>query len=257
MVKARYTFGTTGSAAKRLESIAAFFDPLSEVLIGTYVKEAASALDLGCGPGCTTAMLARALPRAQIAGLDKSPEFLRRARRRLPRGEFLAHDVTVTPFPRRAEVLYARSLLSHLPEPAALVNRWLGELPPGGWLIVEELEEIETGVGAFRQYLEVNAALIAAQGAELFVGGALGRGRYDAAILLNKWARLPVPNRQAAAWFLPNVETVWETDPFVRARLDPAARAALRAELKRLARAGDENCDITWYMRRLVLRKAP
>jgi trans-aconitate methyltransferase len=147
-----YTFGTTEAAARRLESIAAFFNPLAERFIGQFLRGSPRlALDLGCGPGFTTDMLARASRSQRVCGMDNSTAFLDMARTRYPHYQFIHHDVTVTPFPVRVDVAYVRFVLSHLTGPASLVNRWLGELTPGGVLFIEELEEIRTTVGVFRQ----------------------------------------------------------------------------------------------------------
>jgi len=251
----RYTFGTSDAAARRLGTIARFFDIPSEALIARYITPSAdSVLDLGCGPGFTTAMLTRVLPHAATCGLDKSDAFLKLARKRLPQCEFLKHDITLAPSPRRASLLYTRFLLSHLPEPVALVNRWISEVG-NEWIVVEELERIETSVDVFRRYLDTNTALITSQGADLCVGRVLGKGTYRAEVICNETIRLPVPNAQAAEWFLPNAHTIWETEPFVRERLSEQARCAVRKELQRIQKSDSRQSDITWYMRRLVLRK--
>ena len=175
------------------------------------------------------------------------------ARLRVPRARFLLHDVTTTPFPARADFMYARSLLSHLADPVGLVNRWVRESAPGGVLIVEELEEIHTELPVFRRYLGTNTELVASQGAELFVGRTLGAGRYAAEVLVNQPAVIPVPDRVAASWFLPNVLTVWERESFVQEALSPAERDAVRRGLERIIRAGGNRSRITWVMRRLAL----
>ena len=74
---ARYTFGTSPAAAERLRSIGDFFNPIADMHIRRFVKTRAEvAIDLGCGPGFTTAMLAGATRCRDTYGLDRSGEFL-------------------------------------------------------------------------------------------------------------------------------------------------------------------------------------
>jgi SAM-dependent methyltransferase len=249
-----YTFGTTEIAARRLESIAAFFNPLAERFIGAFLPGSPRvALDLGCGPGFTTDMLARASRSHTVCGMDNSPAFLDMARKKYPRYQFIQHDVTVTPFPVRADVAYVRFLLSHLADPAALVNRWLRELAPGGLLFIEELEDIHTRVPVFRQYLDGNVALLRRHGTELFVGPTLAQASYAAQTLCNQTVLLPVPNAVAAGWFLRNVQTIWQCDPAVEGLIPPAQRTHIADELQRLAASPDDTSAITWSLRRLAL----
>ena len=196
----RYTFGTGDIAAQRLESIAAFFNPGALALIRKYAKPPVkTALDLGCGPGFTTAMLASISEKAY--GLDTSDNFLKLASAKFKACEFIKYNVTVTPFPVRADLIYARFLLSHLKDPVGLINRWVMGLNPGGILFVEETEAVESELPLFQKYLEVNRRLVASQGTELFIGSALGEGKYQGDLRLNDCRELPVPDRTAAVWF--------------------------------------------------------
>jgi trans-aconitate 2-methyltransferase len=252
----KYTFGTTETAARRLEDIAAYFDPLAEAFLRAHVpRRVGVALDIGCGPGFTTAMLARTCPGAEVVGLDRSPEFLAMARRRFPTLRFVRHDATVSPFPVRADVGYVRFVLSHLPQPVERANRWVGELRLGGLLIVEEVEDVLTDVDVFRCYLDANVAMIRSRGAELLVGATLAAGRYHGDVLVNDCALLPVANARAAGWFLPNARSVWPDDPVVRRLVPPERREVIADELERVRDAGGGQSDITWRMRRLVLRR--
>jgi len=251
-----YAFGTTRQAAARLESIATVFNPLADPFVRAHPpRSATTAIDLGCGPGFTTDLLARAAGCTHVYGLDSSTEMLAMAAKRFPRAIFLRHDVTRVPFPVRADVMYARFLLSHLPEPVDLVGRWAAQLEPGGVLLVEEVEAVETRLDAFRDYLATSEALVASGGTSLFVGRELAGGDYNAHVLVNECVTLPVANRVAATWFLPNTQTVWRDSPVVRERLSGPQVEAIWRELARLADTRDPQSDITWKMRRLALRR--
>lgn len=173
----RYTYGDSDLAAERLERVAAMFEPTSSSFITEAVGEPPDlAVDLGCGPGLTTGLLHRVTGAARTVGLDRSGAFLDRAREDAPKEvSFQEHDVQVIPFPTGlADVISCRLLLAHLPEPANVVARWTTQLRPGGSLLLDEPEVVETDQPIFVNYLDqVARAVIAREGAELYVGSAL------------------------------------------------------------------------------------
>ena len=50
-------------------------------------------LDVGCGPGNSTELLAARYPQAEIVGVDSSPEMIAAARKRLPSADFIVADI--------------------------------------------------------------------------------------------------------------------------------------------------------------------
>jgi SAM-dependent methyltransferase len=249
-----YTFGTDDPAALRLEEIARFFNPPAVDFMREHVVgPVASALDLGCGPGYTTDMLACAIDCPEVYGMDTSSHFLCMAAERFPQCKFVEHDVTRTPFPVQTEVMYVRFLLSHLRDPVALVNRWMTQLQDGGRFFIDELEGIDTEVPVFESYLSVNEALIASQGASLYVGRLLATGIYDADVLFSECVEMPVANATAATWFLPNTRTIWEEEPYILEHVAGARRREISGEILRIKESGDHRVGNIWRMRRLVL----
>jgi trans-aconitate 2-methyltransferase len=205
-----YLFRDNQTAAERLEIVAELFDPPSRSFIESCgPRWPELALDLGCGPGHTTRLLAAALGPVRTIGLDVSTRFLERARHRMPPGvEFREHDVS-KPLPG-ADVVYSRFLLPHVKAPLALVASWVGSLKPGGRMLVDEVEWIETQDGLFRRYLGVVRERLRARGQKLEVGRDLSAGRPEGArIVTSRLARLaPDPGRvaqmfsaNARAWF--------------------------------------------------------
>jgi SAM-dependent methyltransferase len=214
-------------------------------------------LDLGCGPGLTTRLLARHFPRATVLGLDNSAAFVASAG--LGGGErlgFLEHDVTGMPLPGSpAAVIYARFLLAHLAEPGALVRTWAGELAVGGALVLEEVEWIRTTDEVFAEYLDLMAGVLRARQTELYVGPMMGQLEPPAGCTTShsNVAILEPTRAQAAGMFSLNFATV---------RHDSAVgRRRTGAELDALGDALEARCDdqrigsITWGMRQVVVRR--
>lgn len=254
--KSRYTFGTSSAAGRRLADIAGYFNPLAADVIRSFVHQPPDvAVDLGCGPGFTTQMLREASQARKTYGLDTSGDFLKSASRQFTDCTFLNHDVTTMPFPVVADVMYERFVLCHLRNALQVVDTWITQLKPHGLLLIEESESIETNVEVFGRYLALSEGIIAAQGGSLYLGPALAGADFAAEVVCNLPARLPVTNRRAASWFLPNTQTIWQESAYVRSQLDPTDQAAISSELGRLSAETTSRSDITWTLRRVVLRR--
>ena len=78
----RYAFGDSEIAAARLEMVARVFEPATRDLLGEASPGSRNlGVDLGCGPGHTTALLSEVLECRRTVGLDLSADFIERAGR--------------------------------------------------------------------------------------------------------------------------------------------------------------------------------
>lgn len=100
-------------------------------------------LDLGCGTGTLTTMLARAEPRSEVVGLDGDPETLARARTKLAetgvRAELHEGLATAPPFPAGSFDRVVSSLVLHhltLEDKRRALAQARALLRPGGELHV-------------------------------------------------------------------------------------------------------------------------
>jgi SAM-dependent methyltransferase len=98
-------------------------------------------LDLGCGTGSLSLLLAQAGHR--VVAVDLSPNMVDHARHKLTAAGFDAHvlvgDAASPPsLGRSFDVVLARHLLWTLPDPAATLRRWTDLSHPGGRLILVE-----------------------------------------------------------------------------------------------------------------------
>lgn len=90
-------------------------------------------VDLGCGTGQLTALLAQRWPMAQVEGIDSSAEMIAAAAT-AERITLRVGDVRDWRMPSDADVVVSNAVLQWLPEHRELVRAWAAALPPGGWL---------------------------------------------------------------------------------------------------------------------------
>ena len=254
-----YAFGDSAPAARRLGLLADVFEPPSRELLERFAGVPLDlAVDLGCGPGHTTRLVAAVTGARRTLGLDQSEAFVALAAAAAPPGSsFAVHDVTVVPFPAGpAGLVYGRFLLSHLPDPAAALAAWATQLAPGGLLLVEEVERIHTVQPALRRYLDTAAALLAARGHTLEIGAALHRLPDPPGVdrRLDRVAPLAPPAALAAKLFAQNL-AVWRGDGVRSGVATEAALDRLAADLAAVT-AGTAEGTIAWELRQLAFQRA-
>jgi trans-aconitate 2-methyltransferase len=108
-------------------------DLLARVPLDTVVH----AVDLGCGPGNSTELLARRWPDAEIVGVDTSDAMLADARKRLPSARFEKGDVVTWQAGRTPDLIFANAVMQWVPGHAAVLPRLLAQTVPGGVLAVQ------------------------------------------------------------------------------------------------------------------------
>lgn len=102
----------------------------------------ARVVDVGCGPGNSTALLAERYPKAQIVGLDTSPAMLEAARRRQPGTRFEIADAGVwTPGPD-IDLVFANATYQWVQGHLARLPLVLEALRPGAVLAVQMPDNI-------------------------------------------------------------------------------------------------------------------
>ncbi|UDF33703.1 UNVERIFIED_ORG: trans-aconitate 2-methyltransferase [Shinella sp. XGS7] len=117
--------------------------PAAELLARVDLETPQRVIDLGCGPGNSTELLARRYPAAQIIGLDHSPAMLEAARERLPGLAFLQADLAQWSSPEPVDLLFANAVLQWLPGHQALLPHLLAQLAPGGVLALQMPDNLE------------------------------------------------------------------------------------------------------------------
>jgi trans-aconitate 2-methyltransferase len=254
-----YTYGEGDSEADRLALVAELFQGTS----GSFLSEAVGfrprlALDLGCGVGHTTRLLAEVLRPDRVVGVERSANFLSKARVAAPEEvSFVRHDVTRAPLPHggEADLIYARLLLSHLPDPEEVANEWLGQLAPGGLLLLDEVERIETEQPVFREYLGILARMMANHGQELYVGPRLEAATRGPERRISRIVPAGPTTAHVARMFAINLAN-WRGNDYVRANHTEEELDRLAANLCDLTTSRDTD-EIRWGMRQIAIETTP
>jgi len=106
--------------------------PGIELLARVPDIDAQTIVDLGCGTGSLTALLARRWPSASVIGIDSSPEMIDRARSDHPDIDWLIADINDWEPPDRVDIVYSNATLHWLDEHETLFRRLHSYISPGG-----------------------------------------------------------------------------------------------------------------------------
>lgn len=109
--------------------------PFLDLLARVGAAHPSLVVDLGCGPGNLTRMLAERWPDAEVSGLDASPAMIERARAGGGRVRYDVGDLrTWSPPPAGVDVLISNATLQWVPGHLDLLPRLFAALADGGWL---------------------------------------------------------------------------------------------------------------------------
>ncbi len=111
--------------------------PAAELLARIAHRPATLVVDLGCGPGNSTALLRDAWPEATIIGVDNSPSMLEDAAQALPDCRFVDADIAAYRPERPADVIYANASLQWLTDHQRLFPHLVSHLAENGVLAVQ------------------------------------------------------------------------------------------------------------------------
>ena len=112
-------------------------------LVAAIPGDAKRCIDLGCGPGNSTEVLAARFPDAAIAGMDSSKDMIEAARKRMPEARFMLADIATWDEAGPYDVILANAALQWVPGHASLMPRLVGKLPEGGSLAVQMPDNLD------------------------------------------------------------------------------------------------------------------
>jgi trans-aconitate 2-methyltransferase len=111
--------------------------PALDLLARVAAEQPRRVIDLGCGPGNSTALLAARWPAAVVEGVDSSAAMVAEARAALPAARFAQADIADWHAAAAYDVVYANASLQWVPDHATLFPRLFAAVAPGGWFAVQ------------------------------------------------------------------------------------------------------------------------
>lgn len=117
--------------------------PASDLLAAVDLENPKRIVDLGCGPGNSTCLLVNRYSRANILGIDTSPDMLAKARKALPDVSFEQADVAAWKPDIAPDLIFANAVLQWVPDHAHLLPSLLSFLAPGGVLAVQMPDNLD------------------------------------------------------------------------------------------------------------------
>jgi trans-aconitate 2-methyltransferase len=106
--------------------------PARDLLAQVPLADVERFVDIGCGPGNSTEIIAERFPDAEAIGVDSSPEMLVAARKRLPKASFVEADIAAWSPPAGTDLLYGNAIFQWVKGHLGVIERLLSGLSSGG-----------------------------------------------------------------------------------------------------------------------------
>jgi trans-aconitate 2-methyltransferase len=111
--------------------------PAMDLVRRVELAEPRRVIDLGCGPGNSSALLRQRWPEAEVIGLDSSPEMLAAAAQSHPQGTWVQGDAAAWTAESPFDLVFSNAALQWVPDHAAVLPHLFRQVGPGGALAVQ------------------------------------------------------------------------------------------------------------------------
>ncbi|KAM0426115.1 hypothetical protein ACHAPT_008746 [Fusarium lateritium] len=126
----------TWSANQYVKFVNERTQPSADLLSRVPTTSPKRVVDVGCGPGNSTAVLAKRYPDADVSGFDSSPDMIRKAKDTLPGVAFEVADLQTYKPEGPVDVLFSSAVFQWVPAGSRIqvLRQLLEHLAPGGSL---------------------------------------------------------------------------------------------------------------------------
>lgn len=111
--------------------------PSVDLAARVAVADPRTVIDLGCGPGNSTAVVRARWPNAAVTGLDSDPAMIATAEKSDAGVRWVLADAATWEPAERFEVVFSNALLQWLPDHETLLPKLLRAVAPGGALAIQ------------------------------------------------------------------------------------------------------------------------
>ena len=111
--------------------------PVRDLLAGVPGHEVQTAVDIGCGPGNSTEILATWYPDATITGFDPDADMIAAAKKRLPALTFETASVDTWNASGPFDIILSNAVFQWVPDHEKLLPRLVNKLSSGGSLAIQ------------------------------------------------------------------------------------------------------------------------
>lgn len=183
-----YDFNDLGAASGELDRLQLQASSSAELELGLLIQmglqDGQEVLDLACGPGVVSRLIAEAHPASRVTAMDLNGELLNAARQEvaaagLEKITFVQGDVYAPPLePGRFDFIYARLLFQHLEDPLRALQAVRALLKPGGKLCIMDIDDAWLSLvpepEGFKAFTEAAARAQSKLGGNRHIGRELG-----------------------------------------------------------------------------------
>jgi trans-aconitate 2-methyltransferase len=127
--------------------------PIEDLVARFSDRSPSRIIDLGCGPGTSTAVLRQRWPTAHLVGLDSSPEMITAARRSDATVDWVLRDIRSWRAQPPFDLVVSNAALQWVPDHEELFPRLVAQVAAGGALAVQM--PVNSDSGAHRCIREV------------------------------------------------------------------------------------------------------
>lgn len=111
--------------------------PSIDLVTRIDIEQPASVIDIGCGPGNSTQILAERWPKAAITGIDNSPAMIKKAKMDYPKQDWLVLDAGTGEIEGKYDIVFSNAVIQWIPDHPALFRKFHNLLTNNGLIAVQ------------------------------------------------------------------------------------------------------------------------